>query len=109
MKKSRIKNISLGLLIIIIAFAAYTYFDIVADLKEKEIACFEQLALKLADGTSPEEVFQKDFEKLLVLVEYSLVARSQMLEVSNRLKLNKDKPLSSRDLIILKNRNRGLS
>ena len=36
------------------------------------------------------------------LVERSLVARSLMLEVSNRLQENKDEPLSSRDLIILK-------
>ena len=102
MKKSRIKKISLGLLILIIAIAAYTYVDIAADLKEKEVACFEQLTLKLADGASVELIFQEDFEKLLLLVEYSLVARSQMLEVANRLRLNKVEPLSSRDLIILK-------
>ncbi len=37
-----------------------------------------------------------------MLVEQSLVARSEMLLVSNRLRLDSDSPLSSRDLVTLK-------
>lgn len=102
MKKSRIKKISLGILALILAYAAYAFIDMATDLKEKETACFEQLTLKLVDGASADSIFQQDFEELQLLVEQSLVARSQMLEVASRLKNDKDGPLTSRDLIILK-------
>ena len=102
MKKRTIKRALWGGLILIIGAAAYYYIDINSSLKEKEEACFAELTFRLAKGTSPDSIFQKDFEDLQLLVEYSLVARSQMLEVVNRLRENKDKPLSSRDLIILK-------
>ena len=102
MKKPTIKRALWGGLILIIGIAAYYYIDITLNLKVKEEACFAELTLRLAEGTSPDLIFQKDFERLQILVEYSLVARSQMLEVANRLKENRDKPLSSRDLIILK-------
>ena len=101
-KKSTFKKIVFGLFIIIIGYASYAYVDIVLALKAKEEACFAQLALTFTERGAPEEIFEKDFEKVLYLVEHSLVARSQMLEVSARLKENLDKPLSSRDLIILK-------
>jgi hypothetical protein len=102
MKKRTIKRVLLGALVLILSAAVYYYIDINLNLAAKEEACFADLTLKLADGVSPDAVFQKDFEELQLLVEYSLVARSQMLEVSNRLRVNKDEPLSSRDLIILK-------
>lgn len=102
MKKRTIKRILAGALILITGTAIYYYIDITQDLKAKEEACFAQLTVKLADGASPDAIFQEDFENLQLLVEFSLVARSQMLEVSNRLRLNRDEPLSSRDLIILK-------
>jgi hypothetical protein len=102
MKKSLIKKLAFGLAILLVVVAVYTYIDIRADLKTKEEACFEQLIIKLDGSKPPEIIFQEDFEKLQLLVEYSLVARSQMLEVSNRLRVNKDEPISSRDLIILK-------
>ena len=102
MKKRTIKRILGGVLILILGSAIYYYIDITQNLKAKEEACFAELTTRLAEGTSPEAIFQKDFEGLQLLVEYSLVARSQMLEVSNRLRVNKDEPLSSRDLIILK-------
>jgi len=102
MKKRTIKRILTGALIVIIALTTYYYIEINLALNEKEEACFAQLRVKLADGSSPDAIFQEDYEKLQILVEHSLVARSQMLEVSNRLRANKDNPLSSRDLIILK-------
>ena len=43
-----------------------------------------------------------EYERLQLLVEKSLVIRSQMLEIANRLRVNKDLPLSSRDLLTLK-------
>ena len=102
MKKITLKRILVGIFILVLGTTIYYYFSINLNLKEKEEVCFEVLTRKLADGTPPELVFQKDYENLQLLVEYSLVARSQMLEVSNRLRTNKNKPLSSRDLIILK-------
>jgi len=60
------------------------------------------LAAKLDNGVLPADVVQENFEKLQMLVEYSLVARSEMLGVSNRLSTDKDKPIHSRDLMILK-------
>jgi hypothetical protein len=102
MKKKRIQALALGLLVVISLITTYYYFDISSNLKAQEEACFVQLTQKVETGTAPELLFQEDFDELLLLVEYSLVARTQMLEVANRLRLNKDQPLSSRDLVILK-------
>ena len=102
MKKGRFKNITLSLIGIIVLVIIYYYVDINSNLKEKEEACFVQLTQKVEKGVAPELLFQEDFNELQLLVEYSLVARTQMLEVANRLRINKDKPLSSRDLVILK-------
>ena len=102
MKKSSIKKLFIGIFTLIIVSATYIYFSIKSKQQSREIVCFESLMTKLEDGVPPEFVFQEDFEKLQLLVEYSLVARSEMLEVSNRLRLNKDLPISSRDLVILK-------
>jgi hypothetical protein len=60
------------------------------------------LAEALDRGVPPEKIFQKDYDRLQLLVEQSLVARSEMLVVSNRLRLNQDRPLASRDLATLK-------
>lgn len=102
MKTRTIKSVLARIIILILASAIYYYIDITLDLKAKEEACFAELALKLDGSKTPEAIFQEDLEELQMLVEYSLVARSQMLEVSNRLRENKGEPLSSRDLIILK-------
>ena len=102
MINTRIKKLFVGLLILLFGAATYYYIDIRLNLKEKEEACFAGLTIRLADGASPDLIFQDDFENLQILVEHSLVARSQMLEVSSRLKEDKDVPLSSRDLIVLK-------
>lgn len=102
MTKSTIKKISVGLITLIILSATYTFFNIKSNQNSREIVCFESLINKLENEIPPDLIFQEDFEKLQLLVEYSLVARSEMLEVSNRLRLNKDLPLSSRDLVILK-------
>ena len=102
MKKSTIKKLCIGLLLLVLLYSAYTYFSISTHQTEREVTCLENLANKLETGTNPYSIFQEEYEKLQLLVEYSLVARSQMLEVSSRLKSNKDAPLSSRDLVILK-------
>jgi len=102
MRRSTIKKLSLVLLIVIVCFATYTYFNITKNNRERELVCFEKLTLKLENGIPPSLIFQEDYEELQLLVEYSLVARSEMLEVSSRLRLNKDLPLSSRDLLTLK-------
>jgi len=102
MKKSLIKKLSLGLALSIAILGTYSYFNIKSNAEDRAVVCFENLALKLESGISPELIFQEDFEKLQGLVEYSLAARAEMLEVSNRLRVNKDLPLNSRDLMTLK-------
>ena len=100
--KTQIIRATIGLVVVASIWSAYTYVRISGNLEEREAACFDTLARVLDAGAAPELVFQEDFENLLVLVEQSLVARSEMLEVANRLRLNTDMPLSSRDLITLK-------
>ena len=65
-------------------------------------ACYEQLAVTLDSGVNPAEIFQQKLADLQLLVEQSLVARAEMLVVSNRLRVNSDSPISSRDLVTLK-------
>jgi hypothetical protein len=83
-------------------WSAYTYLRISDRVEEQQVACFDALADKLGSGVLPELLFQDDFENLQLLVEQSLVARAEMLEISNRLRLNTDEPLSGRDLLTLK-------
>jgi hypothetical protein len=83
-------------------WSAYSYLRISTKVEEQQVACFDALADKLSSGVLPELLFQEDFENLQLLVEQSLVARAEMLEISNRLRLNTDEPLSSRDLLTLK-------
>ena len=88
--------------IVVVAFSIYMYFKVTATVTKNENICFDRLAEELESGTTPEQIFQQDFSALQLLVEYSLVARSQMLEISNRLRVDNDSPLSSQDLMVLK-------
>ena len=69
---------------------------------ERTSACYEQLAATLDSGVDPSKIFQQKLSNLQLLVEQSLVARSEMLVVANRLQADGDSPLSSRDLVTLK-------
>ena len=100
--KTTIIRAAIGLLVVAAIWSAYTYFRISADLEEQEVACFDAIAEVLDAGASPELVFNEEYEHLIVLVEQSLVIRSQMLDIANRLRVNKDLPLASRDLVTLK-------
>jgi len=102
MTKKNIYRISFTLLAMVLVAIAYTFIKINSNKKKREIVCFEELANKLENGVKPDEIFIEDFEELQKLVEYSLVARTEMLEVASRLKVNEDEPLKSRDLLILK-------
>lgn len=102
MKKKHIIVISTVFIAALLIAAFYTYFKIANNQKVRENICFDKLALKLENGVAPEDIFNDDFNELQTLVEYSLIARTEMLEVSNRLRINKDEPLKSRDLLILK-------
>ena len=64
MKKRTIKKLLGGALILVLGITAYYYITININLQEKEEACFAELTVRLADGTSPDMVFQKDFENL---------------------------------------------
>ena len=100
--KRLFKQLGIAFVVLAAVYSTYTYVRISDNLVEREAACFDKLAQKLASGTPPALIFQSEFDHLLSLVEQSLVARSVMLEVSNRLRLNKDEPLASRDLFTLK-------
>jgi len=100
--KANIVKLAVGLVVVTGAWLTYSGLRISSHLEELEVACFDELARQLDGGASPELIFQEDFEKLQLLVEQSLVARAEMLQIANRLRLNTDEPLSSRDLVTLK-------
>ncbi len=100
--KAIILKLATGLIVVAGVLSAYSYWRISNNVEEQQIACFDALADKLSGGVLPELVFREDLENLQLLVEQSLVARAEMLEISNRLRLNTDEPLSSRDLLTLK-------
>ena len=100
--KASILKLAVGLVVVASVWSAYTYLRISDRVEEQQVACFDALADKLGSGVLPELLFQDDFENLQLLVEQSLVARAEMLEISNRLRLNTDEPLSGRDLLTLK-------
>lgn len=85
-----------------IVYSAYTYVRITNSLDATETACFENLREKLAGEIVPEQLFQQEYSRLQTLVEHSLVARAEMLNIWNRLRLDDDLPITSRDLATLK-------
>lgn len=100
--KQHIRQLGIGVLVLAAMLSAYTWLRISGNQLDRESACLGQIAEILESDTSPEHIFQEEFDHLQLLVERSLVARSVMLEVSNRLRLNQDEPLSSSDLFTLK-------
>lgn len=100
--KANILKVAIGLVVVASVWSAFAYWRITTKVEEQQIACFDALADMLGSGVLPELLFQDDFKNLQLLVEQSLVARAEMLEVSNRLRLNTDEPLSGRDLLTLK-------
>jgi len=95
-------KLSITLVVIAGIGATYMFVSMSYNEAQREIACFDALADVLAAGTAPDQVFQENYENLQLLVEQSLVIRSEMLEVANRLRGDKDSPLTSRDLLTLK-------
>ena len=69
---------------------------------DRASVCYAQLGETLQGGVDPTLVYETRLGELQTLVELSLVARSEMLLVSNRLRVDQDAPLSSRDLVTLK-------
>lgn len=102
MRKSIVKRSIIVFLILISISAVYTYIKIGVHKTDREDFCFKDLAIKLDADSNPEAITSEDFEKLQILVEFSLAARAEMLLVSKRLGENKELPLRSRDLIILR-------
>jgi hypothetical protein len=100
--KSNFLKLGLAFVLIAGAWSAYTFVRISNNLTEREVACFDNLAQLLDTGANPELLYQEELINLQTLVEQSLVARAEMLSIANRLRLNKDLPLSSRDLATLK-------
>ena len=104
LKLIKANPLKIGLVLVLVSsvWAGYTYVRISGNLAERESACFKQLTTIVESGIAPEELFQQKLGRLQSLVEQSLVARTEMLEIANRLRLNRDLPLSSRDLATLK-------
>lgn len=102
MKRIYFKRILLSLIVILVLVAGYTYLNINAKQKKRDEFCFNALAKKLDNKISPDMIFKEDYENLQLLVEYSLVARTEMLEVFQKIHADTDGPLASRDLQILK-------
>lgn len=99
---STLRNILLAALLATLAWGAYTYLRISANEDQRREACYQRIASILDSDVNPERVLRRRFDALQSLVEKSLVARSQMLLVSNRLRVDRDEPISSRDLITLR-------
>ena len=102
MKKGKIKKILIGLLVVVVGFSIYTYVRMTSNQTKRDSECLERLQTRLESGESPNAIFNQDLGILQNLVERSLTARSRMLLVSNELKANEDKPISSKNLLILK-------
>ncbi len=100
--KRVIVRVAAAMLVIAGLASAVVYFYISSNIEEQELACFDALAEVLDAGADPEQVYAAELGRLQSLVEQSLVVRSQMLEIANRLRVNKDLPLASRDLVTLK-------
>lgn len=100
--KRVIVRIAAAMLVVTGLASVVTYFHISANIEEQELACFDALAEVLDAGADPEHVYAIELGRLQSLVEQSLVVRSQMLEIANRLRADQDLPLASRDLVTLK-------
>ena len=96
------KRVFVGLGILILLYVVYIYIRIELNNSARETACITKLKQALVNGTPAEDIFQKDFDTLQYLVEHSLIARARMLEVANRLSKDREAPLASRDLLVLK-------
>jgi len=100
--KLRLRQTNLAVLIVATALSIYTYFQVSEKQQRRASECLHAIAERLTDKTNPDVLFQQDFKQLQILVERSLVARSIALEISNRVALDTDRPISSKDLFALK-------
>ncbi|MEM7469048.1 MAG: acyltransferase family protein [Pseudomonadota bacterium] len=85
-----------------VVYGGYSAMRIAHNLDDAERDCFTAIAAELQEGDAPESVFRTEFERLQILVEKSLGARAAMLEIWNRLRENESAPISSSDLLALK-------
>ena len=104
MKSRRILSRKLVLIYVAAACVAIGiyYIWITKEWRAKQEKCLASIRLQLEQGISPDSIYLREFEELQSLVEYSLVARSEMLTIAARLKEKEDEPLSSRDLLTLR-------
>ena len=98
----RLITITAGIAIVAIAAIALNAVRLSINDSQRATACYEQLGETLESGVDPVEIFNRQLADLQLLVEQSLVARSEMLAISRRLQADQDAPLSSRDLVTLK-------
>ena len=98
----RLITIVTGIAVVAAAAIALNAWRLSINDTRRATACYEQLGETLQSGVDPVEVFNGKLADLQLLVEQSLVARSEMLLISRRLQVDKDAPLSSRDLVTLK-------
>ncbi len=97
-----VRRILAGTLIVALVTGGFSWLRMSMNQAAREAACFDELTAVLASGVDPERLFEQRLADLQSLVERSLVARSEMLVVSNRLRVDPDRPLSGRDLVTLK-------
>lgn len=90
--------------VIVLTVVSVGIYKMLLSIKDEEraSACYAQLGETLDSGVDPALIYQGRLNDLQTLVEMSLVARSEMLVVANRLRVDRDSPLSSRDLVTLK-------
>jgi hypothetical protein len=104
MKVRRIplKKVVLILAAIAVVACGIYYIRVTKEMRAREEACIASIRHQLEQGGSPGSIFSREYGELQSLVEYSLVARSEMLTIAVRLKEKEEEPLSSRDLLTLR-------
>jgi hypothetical protein len=70
--------------------------------KVRSDTCLAALAERIQAGVDPEALFTEEFERLQTLVEQSLVARAEMLQVRRMLDVDADAPITAAQLVTLK-------
>jgi hypothetical protein len=86
---------------VIVAIGIYS-IRVKNELRARNEKCLASIRDQLEQGMTPGGIYSREFEVLQTLVEYSLVARAEMLKIAAGLREKEDEPLSSRDLLTLR-------
>ncbi len=101
-RKIRLRKLLLVIVAVALVVIGIFYFRVTKELRTRAEKCLASIRLQLEQGISPDSIYLREYEELQSLVEYSLVARAEMLKIAAGLKVKEDEPLNSRDLLTLR-------